>query len=64
MVVPGLLADGVGQGVPADLARDFIQHCALGRPGQAHEVAEVVCFLGSDRASYINGQQFGVDGGI
>jgi len=63
-VVPGLLEGGVSHGVPDGLRRDFIEHCAAGRAGTAREVAEVVCFLGSDRASYINGQQLFVDGGI
>lgn len=63
-VVPGLLDGGVGQGVPEQLRKDFIDHCALGRAGKAREVAEAVCFLASDRASYINGQNIAVDGGI
>jgi 3-oxoacyl-[acyl-carrier protein] reductase len=63
-VVPGLLDGGVGQGVPEQLRQDFINHCSLGRAGKAREVAEVVCFLASDRASYINGQNIAVDGGI
>ena len=63
-VVPGLLDGGVGQGVPDQLRKDFIDHCALGRAGTAREVAEAVCFLASDRASYINGQNIAVDGGI
>lgn len=63
-VVPGLLDGGVGQGVPEQLRQDFINHCAIGRAGTAREVAEAVCFLASDRASYINGQNIAVDGGI
>ena len=63
-VVPGLLDGGVGQGVPEALRKDFIDHCAAGRAGRAGEVAELICFLASDRASYINGQNISVDGGI
>jgi NAD(P)-dependent dehydrogenase (short-subunit alcohol dehydrogenase family) len=63
-VVPGLLEGGVSHGVPDAMRRDFIEHCATGRAGTAREVAEAVCFLGSDRASYINGQLLFVDGGI
>ena len=35
-----------------------------GRAGQAHEVADVVVFLLSARASYLNGQDIPVDGGF
>jgi NAD(P)-dependent dehydrogenase (short-subunit alcohol dehydrogenase family) len=63
-VVPGLIDGGVGHGVPESLKQDFIAHCAAGRPGTAREVAETVCFLASDRAAYINGQNIAVDGGL
>lgn len=63
-VVPGLLDGGVGENVPDALRADFISHCAVGRAGTAREVAELVCFLASDRAGYINGQNIMVDGGI
>ena len=34
------------------------------RPGQPVEIAEMACFLLSDRASYVNGQSIPVDGGL
>jgi len=36
----------------------------LTRAGKALEIAEMVCFLLSDRASYVNGQALPVDGGL
>ena len=63
-VVPGLMEGGVGQGVPESLKQDFIAHCAAGRLGKNTDVAELVCFLASDRSSYINGQNVAIDGGI
>ena len=36
----------------------------LGRFGEPREVAEVVCFLASDRAAYVSGAVIPVDGGL
>jgi NAD(P)-dependent dehydrogenase (short-subunit alcohol dehydrogenase family) len=36
----------------------------LGRAGEAEEMAEVVAFLASDAASYINGADIQADGGL
>ena len=35
----------------------------LGRPGEADEVAELICFLASERAGWITGGCFPIDGG-
>jgi NAD(P)-dependent dehydrogenase (short-subunit alcohol dehydrogenase family) len=36
---------------------------ALGRLGEPEEVAEVVAWLSSDRASFVTGAYYAVDGG-
>jgi 3alpha(or 20beta)-hydroxysteroid dehydrogenase len=40
------------------------KHVPLRRLGQPHDMAQAVAFLVSDAASYINGAEFVVDGGI
>ena len=63
-VVPGLLDGGVSSNVPDKQREDYCQHCTVGRAGKPEEVAELVAFLASDRASYINAQAIHIDGGV
>jgi NAD(P)-dependent dehydrogenase (short-subunit alcohol dehydrogenase family) len=41
----------------------MVEKAALGRAGEAHEVAEVAAFLASDKASFVSGAIIPVDGG-
>ena len=45
----------------------FLEHSKqthpIGRVGDATEVAELICFLASDRASWITGATYSIDGG-
>ena len=43
---------------------EFIVRIPLKRYGMTREISEVVCFLASDGAGYITGQNIRVDGGI
>jgi NAD(P)-dependent dehydrogenase (short-subunit alcohol dehydrogenase family) len=41
-----------------------LEQIPLRRFGQPEEVANVICFLASDRASYVSGAVIPVDGGL
>ncbi len=73
-VGPGLVATGRileraqkmadKQGIKMDKAlRNLAKKIPMGRPAKASGVADVVTFLVSERASFINGEDILVDGG-
>ena len=61
---PGLR--GIAQGDPQQekaLLESMAADTALGRMGNPREIADVVLFLASERASFVTGAEFLVDGG-
>jgi 3-oxoacyl-[acyl-carrier protein] reductase len=58
-VAPGWIASGSA----TDDENDYGKATPLGRSGYPEEIAEVVAFLASNRASYLTGQSIVVDGG-
>ena len=68
-VGPGMLTDGMAERLMAsgdldDAALEVTRrNIALRRFGTAIDIAEAVCFLASDRANFVSGVHFLVDGG-
>jgi 3-oxoacyl-[acyl-carrier protein] reductase len=63
LVSPGV-TETDGLIMPAEALEQLIQSTPLGRLGQTADIADVVAFLSSDDARWVNGQTIQVNGGI
>ena len=68
-VGPGMLTDGMAARLidSGELSEEALaitrRNIPMRRFGSAHDIAEAVCFLASDRAGFVSGQKLDVDGG-
>lgn len=63
-VAPGYTKTKMMETVPQNLLDKFASQTMLKRLGEPEEIAEVLCFLASDRASYITGTTISANGGM
>ena len=63
-VAPGFIDTAMTQTLSPEIKETLLNQIPSRRLGQPDDVAEAVCFLGSDEASYITGQVLHVNGGM
>jgi 3alpha(or 20beta)-hydroxysteroid dehydrogenase len=63
-VFPGMIQTPMLASNPPEVLAQYESMIPLGRIGRPEEVAQLVVFLASDDASYINGAEILIDGGV
>jgi 3-oxoacyl-[acyl-carrier protein] reductase len=64
VVAPGFIATDMTAQLPLEQQQQLIQQIALGRLGEAQDIANAVAFLASPQAGYITGETLHVNGGM
>lgn len=63
-IAPGFIATDMTDSMPKEAREKMIEKIPLNRIGRPEEIADLAVFLASDKADYITGQVFAVDGGM
>jgi len=63
-VAPGFIETSMTAGLTEEFKQNAVKMIPLGRVGTADDVANAVCFLASEEASYITGHVLDVNGGM
>jgi len=63
-IAPGFIDTDMTRALPEEVRKTFEAQTALGRFGDAQNIADAVLFLASDQAKYITGQTLHVNGGM
>jgi 3-oxoacyl-[acyl-carrier protein] reductase len=63
-VAPGLVSTEIIAHLKENARQEFLRRIPMARLGTPEEIAAVVGFLASERASYVTGQVWRVDGGM
>jgi 3-oxoacyl-[acyl-carrier protein] reductase len=63
-IAPGFIETEMTGSVPEKFRQEYLKAIPANRFGNVNEVADVVAFLLSDKASYINGTNININGGI
>jgi NAD(P)-dependent dehydrogenase (short-subunit alcohol dehydrogenase family) len=64
LLAPGLLSEGMSQGLPQHRLREYTELCPAGRLGSPAEVAELAVWMVSDDAAFMSGAKIVADGGL
>lgn len=63
-VAPGFIETDMTSVLPDGVREQMLKNIPLGTFGKAQDVANLICFLASDKAAYITGQVINVCGGM
>jgi 3-oxoacyl-[acyl-carrier protein] reductase len=64
VVAPGFIDTDMTRALPEESKQALLSQIALGRLGEARDIAQAVAFLASPAAAYITGETLHVNGGM